>query len=202
MDVFTEEDLAVVLPELQGAARHNKLSRELRKGNLIRLRRGVYALGDSWQEKGLHPFAVANRLYMPSYVSLESALKHYDLIPERVAETSSVSRRASYTCSNVLGAFSYHWLPERLFRAGFVREVTQGHAYLIASPLKAFLDLCHLRDKGFVSLDEMVDDLRLDTGRFRELLREQSNQSILDLAEVYRSERLRKVIDVLLWELR
>ena len=40
-----------------------------------------------------HPFVVANALKKASYVSLQSALSHYGMIPEYVPVTTSVTTR-------------------------------------------------------------------------------------------------------------
>ena len=58
-------------------------------GRIIRLKRGLYVRS---AEDGAMPvpFLIANHLYGPSYVSFQTALRHYGLIPERVYETQSI----------------------------------------------------------------------------------------------------------------
>ncbi len=64
----------------------NQLTRWGKNGLIIQLKRGVYMLNKNDQK--LHPsrFYLANQLLWPSYVSLESALGYYGLIPEAVAD--------------------------------------------------------------------------------------------------------------------
>ena len=59
-----------------------QLSRWTAAGRLWQLRRGLYSLAAPYQKVKAHPFAIANALVRGSYVSLQTALAHYSLIPE------------------------------------------------------------------------------------------------------------------------
>ena len=61
-----------------------QLSRWTKAGKLLQLRRGLYALAPPYQKTIPATFGVANRLKPASYVSLQSALSHYGMIPEHV----------------------------------------------------------------------------------------------------------------------
>lgn len=61
-----------------------------RKGLVIRVKRDLYVVSPKVHNKEISRELVANHLYSPSYVSLESALAHYGLIPERVYAMRSV----------------------------------------------------------------------------------------------------------------
>ena len=63
------------------------ISRNLKSGLFLKLRNNYYMLQDSH----LPLYAIANRLYRPSYISLESALSHYGMIPEVVYQVTSVT---------------------------------------------------------------------------------------------------------------
>ena len=51
-----------------------QLSRGVRSGRLLQLRRGSYVLAQPWRKVEPHPFVVANPLQRGSYVSEQSAL--------------------------------------------------------------------------------------------------------------------------------
>src|SRR6185369_8767235 len=68
-----------------------QLSRWTKAGRLFQLRRGLYALAPPFQKIKPHPFVIANRLMPGSYVSNQSALAHYGLIPEYVPVVTSVT---------------------------------------------------------------------------------------------------------------
>lgn len=68
-----------------------QLSRWTKGGRLYQLRRGLYALAPPFQKVRPHPFLIANRMVRSSYVSCQSALAYYDLIPEHVPVITSVT---------------------------------------------------------------------------------------------------------------
>ncbi len=61
------------------------------KGTIIRLKRGLYIVSPAVSKKEISIELIANHLYGPSYVSRESALRFYSLIPERVYNTVSMT---------------------------------------------------------------------------------------------------------------
>ena len=91
-----------------------------------------------------HPFAVANSLKKASYVSLQSALAHYGMIPEFVPVTTSVTTGRPEEYVTPVGRFQFrHIMPERFF--GFEEmEITPHQLVLMASPAKALVDLLYL----------------------------------------------------------
>ena len=90
-----------------------QLSLWKKKGLLRPLRRGLYVLNAEDRRVEPSPFYLANQIYFPSYVSLESALAFYGFIPEFVAATTSVTTRKTCRFENEFGIFTYqHIRPE------------------------------------------------------------------------------------------
>ena len=137
---------------LAGEQNHAYIQRQLadwvRAGKLWQLRRGLYAPAPPYQKISPHPFLVANRLVPGSYVSLESALAYYELIPEHVAAVTSVTARRPGVWHTPVGSMIYrHVQPEYIF--GYEQlEVAAGQAAFVAQPEKALLDLAYLRPGG------------------------------------------------------
>jgi hypothetical protein len=124
----------------------SQLSRWVKTGKLLSLRRGVYALATPYRRRDPHPFEIANVLVRPSYVSLESALSFHGLIPEAVFVTTSVTTAAPSTFDTALGRFDFrHVAPDFLW--GYTEQVVAGgkRTALVARPEKALLDLAYLR---------------------------------------------------------
>ncbi|MCU0663112.1 MAG: hypothetical protein MUC50_12395 [Myxococcota bacterium] len=121
-----------------------QLSRWVKAGRLLRLRRGLYALAPAWRKVAPHPFLVANQMQRGSYVSLQAALAYHGLIPEHVPVVTSVGPGRPEMLRNALGAFQFNHLTEEL-RFGYsqVEVAPRQHAF-VASPEKALLDLIHL----------------------------------------------------------
>jgi predicted transcriptional regulator of viral defense system len=121
-----------------------QLSRWVQSGKLIQIRRGLYTLSEKYRKTTPHPFYVANRLKKGSYVSLQSALQYYGLIPEYVPNIVSVTTGRPEILFTPLGTFIYkHIKPELLF--GYLSEdFGEGQKALIGQPEKALLDLMYL----------------------------------------------------------
>jgi len=136
-----------------------QLSRWVRAGRIHQLRRGLYALVPPYQKVKPHPFLVANRLSRGSYVSLQSALAHYGLIPEYVPVVISVTTARPGSWETPLGVFKFrHINPDLLF--GYRRlELGDSQAAFIATPEKALLDLVYLTPGGDAL--EYLQELRL-----------------------------------------
>jgi len=131
--------VASLFPEIK--CKHNKVSALEKKGDLIRLKQGLFVLHPNLTGQLLSTELVANYIYGPSYISLQYALRFYGLIPERVYTVTSMTTRHSRVFYNSLGRFEYVHVDEKAFPIG-VRAVTMDNAtFLIASPEKALCDL-------------------------------------------------------------
>lgn len=125
-----------------------QLSRWTKAGRIYQLRRGLYTLAPPFQKVKPHPFLVANRLVRGSYVSCQSALAYYSLIPEVVPVTTSVSTARPARWDTPLGSFEFRHIKADLLRGYRRIEVGPGQLAFVASPEKALLDLIHLQPGG------------------------------------------------------
>jgi hypothetical protein len=147
---------------------NDKMSSLMRAGNLIRLKRGLYVVSPVLSGNKLSRQLVANHLYGPSYVSLESALSFYGLIPERVYAVRSITSRRAKSFSNPLGHFEYLTVPESYFAIGVKQEIVNDeYAFLIASPEKAVCDMIvtnrNFRIQSVKAMQKyLFEDLRVD----------------------------------------
>lgn len=147
-----------------------KLSRMVKAGDLIRLKRGLYCVNPKFTGETVDLMAAANCLHdAPSYISLETALSYYGLIPEAVMGMTSVVTGRSKRFTTPIGWFSYQTIPEKLFGIG-VRTV-KGH--LIASPEKALCDYLYTRPNLRITSPKTLasyleEDVRFDFDEFRD----------------------------------
>lgn len=118
-----------------------QLSRWVNAGKIRQLRRGLYTFAPPYQIAAPHPFLVANALVPGSYVSGQSALAYYGLIPEYAPRTISVTLARTSAWD---GGYIHHHLAPHLFFGYQSIEVMQGQYAFIALPEKALLDLAHL----------------------------------------------------------
>ena len=110
-------------------------------GDIIRLKPGLYVVRPSVSGDRVNEFLVANHLHGPSYVSMQTALRYYGLIPEHVVEIISMTPKRANSFSNKIGHFRYVHCTDTYFPIG-ITMVNDGNAsFMIASPEKALCDL-------------------------------------------------------------
>jgi hypothetical protein len=175
---YTEAPIthAVVMEALASYNRPNdKISEMIRRGELIALRRGLYVAGPELDLPIPDRFVIANHLRGPSYISLESALSYWNLIPERVYEISSVTTKTTGSYNTPLGRFTFQHLSTPYYSFG-IRSVrlTALQTALIASPEKAICDKIVMTSGVLLrsisqTLDFLCEDLRIDEAQLHTL---------------------------------
>jgi len=136
-----------------------QLSRWVKAGKIYQLRRGLYALAPPYQKVKPHPFVIANRMVRGSYVSVQSALAYYGLIPEYTPVTTSVTTRRPAHWQTPLGVFVFRHLKPELLYGYKMTDLGNDQQAFVASPAKALLDLIHLQPGG--DLPDYLRELRL-----------------------------------------
>ena len=140
-----------------------RLSEWQAKGYLQQIRRGYYTFaGLEISESVL--YLMANKIYAPSYVSLEMALAHYHLIPEAVYGITSVAARKTKRFETAYGDFIYrHIKPPLMF--GYQLIDYRGQSFRIAEVEKALLDYFYLN--VHLTAREDFDELRFHDEEFK-----------------------------------
>lgn len=197
---FEEFDYQILLDAVHGYARPRmKISGMLAKGDIIRVKKGLYILGESLRRRPFCRELLANLIYGPSYVSLEYALHYHGLTPERVETVTSVTCGRSRTFDTPVGTFSYRMIPLEAFRTGMDRvELDDGRSFLVAIAEKALADrLVADRGAGISTQKELHDyllsSLRIDPAGLRGL----DPLRVAEIARVYRSRRVRLLADLI-----
>jgi predicted transcriptional regulator of viral defense system len=167
-----------------------QLDRWVKSGRLIQLRRGVYSVVPPYRAEAPHPFLVANHLRKPSYVSLQSALSYYGMIPEVVPVTTSVTTGRPETLETPLGSFVFRHLKKAAFFGYAQVEISKGQSAFLASPEKALLDLIYLTPGS--DSPEYLEELRFEpTDHF-------DWQAFRGHAERLKSRKLKRAAEILL----
>jgi predicted transcriptional regulator of viral defense system len=161
------------------------------KGYLVRIVNRWYMLADAQRSLGLDCL-IANRIYAPSYVSLQSAWAYYGLIPEGVYQITSVSTLKTHTFRTTTGVFSYrHVKPAMLF--GYHLIDAGGHSFKIAEPEKLVIDHLYLNTK--LKSPDDFEGLRINQPRLHELV---SPDRLSDYLTIVKNKALEKRINVFL----
>jgi len=125
-----------------------QLGRWVKAGKVYQLRRGLYALAPPYQQNRPHPFLIANQLVRPSYVSLQSTLTYYGLIPEYVPVTTNVTSGRPQELVTPLGKYQFQRVKKERFFAFSLEELGDDQDAYVAAPEKALLDLAYLHPSG------------------------------------------------------
>lgn len=143
------------------------LRRAVTAGEVVRIRRGLYSLGTKYLRQKVDTLALAQRIYGPSYISLETALSYHGWIPEAVYAITSVSVDRSREFDAPLGHFSFTRVPQATFYIEVSRvEREPGGSFLLASPLKALADYVYVHKRDWTGARPVVESLRVDEGLF------------------------------------
>ncbi|MCM2323302.1 MAG: hypothetical protein NDJ90_08560 [Oligoflexia bacterium] len=161
-----------------------------KKGQLLRLKKGFYVLSKEFAGREHSPQIVANLLYGPSYVSLESALSDYQLIPEKVVALTSVTSQKNKSFDTPIGLFTYRHLASSLYPLGVtLRKGRDGRPFLIATAEKALMDVFTLKFENAAAPraadiePSLREDLRLD---LNELAKRIDRKLLVELEPHYR----------------
>ena len=160
-----------------------------KKGYIIKLRRGYYSFEEVDKGEAFRYFS-ANKLYSPSYISMESALSYYDLIPEGVFTTISLTTRNTTAFSTPVGSFRYRNVKAPLF-FGYRLLNIHGHTIKMAEPEKSILDYLYLNK---IDTPDMLEGLRLNESQLQDLL---DFNKLYQYGEVFHSKKLQKRIQLL-----
>jgi predicted transcriptional regulator of viral defense system len=136
-------------------------------------------------------YRIANKIYQPSYVSLESAFSYYNLIPEGVFSTTSISTKKTSTFNTFIGTFSYRSIHSKIFFGYQIKQVGQIN-FAMADLEKCILDYLYL-NPNFVSIGDF-ESLRLNPSVLSQIKWELMN----DYLKIYRNKSLEKRVEGLI----
>jgi len=187
---FTSQDVANLFPGSEDQ-RFGLVKRAIANGEIIHIRRGLYCIAPKFQKGSINLYALAQHIYGPSYISLESALSWHGWIPEAVYTLTSVSFKKSKELYTPLGMFSYTRVPQKVFYASVERLTDEvGNIFLIASPMKALADYVYAHKRDYVGLEPVVKSLRIEQEELESVTAEELNMLIAN----YTSRRVQKFI--------
>lgn len=199
---FTHSNLIELLRDYNSPG--DKISSLLKNGDIISLKRGLYINAPKYRSSLVSKFQLANVIYGPSYVSMESALSEYGMIPEGVFTTRSLTLKRSRNFVNSLGKFEYFHSPEKYYSIGIgVSNRQKDGSCLLASPEKALCDkIVFSKNSAIQSEKEMLnyleDDLRIDMDLLKDL-----DEAVINLcAAAGRKQALLELVSKIIFKLK
>ncbi|MBQ7373727.1 MAG: hypothetical protein IJW64_04100 [Clostridia bacterium] len=171
-----------------------KISRDIKKGKLFPLVKGVYET-----DANAHGSRLAQFIYGPSYLSFDYVLHYHGLIPEAVYNTytcATFNKKKIKTYTNHFGTFVYRDVPKEVFSLGVFVFDEGNYSYQVASAEKALCDKLYTLSpvksvKDFKIL--LFEDLRIDENEFNQL----NKGDLLKLAPLYRSTNLNLLVKLI-----
>lgn len=140
LKIFSPRDLRLLLDASRPAV-HRLLWRYVKKGIVVKLRRGWYALAANLPTT----YSVANKLYQPSYISFDTALSYYSIIPEIIYSVTSATTMITREFNAAGVAYTYHRIKKRAY-TGYKPIKYQDTVVLMAEPEKALADYLYFVD--------------------------------------------------------
>jgi predicted transcriptional regulator of viral defense system len=155
--VFTLADLKVALDVDSEATLYRTLLDLTDKGALVKVKRGLYAVPNASLE------VISSRIEPNAYISTGTVLARHAIIgsiPARKVQAVKQGRPRTYQCS--LGVIEHLSIAPRLY-FGFSSK--KGRR--VATPEKAFLDVCYFRYKGKTFSFDPASDVNLEDLDFK-----------------------------------
>ncbi|MFZ2975149.1 MAG: hypothetical protein WA055_00785 [Candidatus Moraniibacteriota bacterium] len=184
--LFNTKELRLILGAEFKRSFLNNLENWKKKEYLLQLRKGLYLLG--YLKHAVDPMILASKIYAPSYVSLETALGYYGIIPEAVFTTTSVTSRETKELSNDFGKFTFRKIKKTAF-GGYetIQKREFGISFNLALPEKALVDFFYL-NKNILDGSQLQfesyrfsDDFRYNKNKLTRFAKAFENKKVLEL---------------------
>jgi len=160
------------------------------KHYIERLANNFYILTDYHLDDDLLK-RIANKIYSPSYIALESALSFYQLIPEAVFQLTSLTTRKTKRINNHLASFRYQTIHRSLF-FGYTIKGKENLPYFMSDPEKTILDYLYLN--SHLKTEDDIESMRLNRDSLKQLINPGKLKIYLQLFKHQRLEqRLNKL---------
>jgi predicted transcriptional regulator of viral defense system len=192
-DFFTDTDVANLFAGKSRDGLYALVKRAIANKEIIHLRKGLYCLAAKYQRKGVNLYSLAQLIYGPSYISLESALSYHGWIPEAVYTVTSVSMKKSKEFETLLGRFSFSRIPLKVFYSKVERisDEQTGVSFFMARPMKALADYVYVYKKSWLSLEPAVKSLRIEKEQLEKVTAKELNL----ISQNYKNRRVRQFIE-------
>ncbi len=169
----------------------SQMTQWVQKDHVIPLKRGLYTLNESDRQANFSRSFLANQLCTPSYISLETALSYYGLIPEGVFATTSITTKKTQTFKNIYGEFTYSHVKLPLYTHFIQKQDEFNNTFLIATPEKALIDFFYFKTRFIQTVEKSLFE---DSYRLQNL--ESINPKLLfSIAEMIGQKKLLNTIE-------
>jgi len=163
-----------------------KIQRMVKNKEIFLIKRGLYETNIN-----VNPFYLSDPIYSPSYISFETAMSYYQLIPESFYSITNATfgknRKKEYR--NQFGIFIYRDIPKSAFSYGVDIISIDGYTYKIAKKEKALLDMLYVSGK-IDNMKEMREYLFSNLRINEMVLDTLDKELIFELSKLYHSRNI------------
>lgn len=176
--------------KLSGKVYYHRLNEWQKKGYIKRIANGIFMFADEPIDE-MYLYYLANKIYEPSYISLESGLAYYGLIPEAVYKTTSVTTKKTSHFQQDNIVFEYRSIHSR-FNFGYTLVNWKNVAIKIAEPEKVFIDYFYLNTE--INTVDRIEDMRFN----KTAMNQQIDWNKIDrYLSIYKNKMLNKRVQLL-----
>jgi len=180
--IFTTRDVMVVF-DVEKRAADTFLFNNVKKGAIIRLKAGLFVLPNHMPSQ----FEIANRLVIPSYISLDTALSYYNLIPETVYAVTSITSKATKIFEVKDIGYQYQKIKDLAFTGYELKNISAENVY-IADPEKSVADFLYFIFLGKRLYNDRLDLRKVNFKKVKEYLSLFGNRNIIKFAnKIYKT---------------
>jgi len=167
--VFSIKELSQLFPNISYQSLKDRLSYAVKTKKLQKPRRGIYT------KSNYNPFELANKIYTPSYISLETVLLKEGVIFQEKKEITLVSYLTRTIKINDQIIISYRKIKDPILNN--LKGIVKNENYFIAEKERAFLDAI------FLFKDFHFDNLNLDW------------EKVFETVKIYQNKKLEKRVN-------
>ncbi|MEO8231732.1 MAG: hypothetical protein ABI638_05595 [Ignavibacteriota bacterium] len=179
--VFSVNDIL----KLEPGFHRQRLVEWQKKGYIKKIVDRFYIFSDTKIDEELL-YLISNRIYQPSYISLETALKYYNLIPESVYAVTAVSSKRTYHFKSAVADFLYRKIQPKLI-FGYKAVQNKNYTIKIAEIEKAVIDYFYLNPQ--IKTNGHFEELRFNS---KEFLENYNNEKMMQYIELFSNKSLNK----------
>lgn len=155
------------LLEIENAVAGQLLSRWVKNGRVIRLKRGIYMSREYWVRHARDDdftSVVATVINPNCYLSKEYVLQQHSIMTEAVYGVTAITTKNTSKVANKIGSFLYYHIQGELF-GGYSDRSNGVITYRVATLGKALFDYLYFRPHGWAYGEKsynLREDLRLN----------------------------------------
>jgi predicted transcriptional regulator of viral defense system len=189
LGIFSDADVEILFPNLD----KRRLFEWKKKGYIVKIRNEWYCLPE-FLEEPYSSWIIANLVHSPSYISLESALNYYGLIPEGVYMTTSVTTKRPLRIEMARHNYSYSFIRTELFGGyNLIEAARYKRKIRIADFEKALVDFFYFRSN--YNTIRTISELRFSEPVLRENL---NTDRLFQYLDDFKNNELKSRVDKML----